>query len=238
MLEPIKRTRLYESVFKQILDLIKDGSLKPGDRLPTERDLSAKLNVSRTSIREALRALEMMGYIDTRVGTGGGTFIKEVTIDNIINPLTRLLNSYKKKEFILELIEVRIIFETATAKLAARRCDEDDLRNIQESMDFMDSEIRKGGIGLSGDNRFHIAVARATHNDVLLKIGNMLEGLLDDSRRTTLEIPGIPGESLEDHCRIFNAIKKRSEKESVTMMKAHLRKAHDKVSHGRLDFDM
>ncbi len=237
-LEPIKRTRLYEGVVAQFLALIKDGSLKPGDRLPTERDLSGRFNVSRASIREALRSLESMGYLESRVGVNGGTFIKEVTLDSIIGPFTRLLDGYRKQEFILELVEVRIILESATAKLAARRQEEKDIRNIQASLDLMEEEIRQGSIGLSGDNRFHVAVAEASHNEVLVKIANMLEDLLDDSRKTTLEVPGIPEESLDDHYKILNAIRKRNEKEAVAMMKAHLRKAHEMASHGRIDFDM
>ena len=232
MLEPIKRTRLYEQVISQVLNLIVSGTLKPGDRLPSERDLSGELNVSRTSIREALRSLEMMGYVESRVGTSGGTFIKEVTIDDIIGPITRLLNSYKKQEFILELIEVRTILESATAKLAARRRTDEDIDTIQRILDSMRLDIQEGGIGLQGDNQFHAQIAKSTHNEVLMKIANSMEGLLDDSRKKTLEIPGIPEESLDDHVKIFKAVKNKKEKEAVAMMMAHLKKAHEKASHG------
>ena len=237
MLEPIKRTRLYEEVVERILNQIKKGTLKPGDRLPTERELAEQLNVSRTSIREALRSMEMMGYIESKVGISGGTFIREVTIDDVIEPFTRLLNSYRKQESILQLTEVRIIFESSTAKLAARRRDEEDLKRIEESLAFMDEEIRGGGIGLEGDNRFHRTVAQATHNDVLVKMANMLEGLLADTRRVTLEKPGIPEESLEDHKAIYEAIRKKGEKQAELTMKTHLGKAHRMASHGEIDFD-
>jgi GntR family transcriptional repressor for pyruvate dehydrogenase complex len=238
MLEPIKRTRLFEVVIERILGLIKDGSLKPGDHLPTERDLAAQLDVSRTSIREGLRALEMMGYVESRVGVGGGTFIKNSSPDEMIEPMTRLLNTYKKKEFFLQIVEVRIIFESATAKLAARRRNDADLGKLEETLSFMKKEIGTGEIGLKGDSRFHTALAQATHNEILIKFADLLEELLSDARRTTLEIPGIPQESLDDHYRIFDAIKRRSEKDSVAFMKAHLRKAHDMDSTGQLDFDI
>ncbi len=238
MLEPIKRTRLFEIVIERILTLIKDGTLKPGDHLPTERELAGQLDVSRTSIREGLRALEMMGYVESRVGVSGGTFIKETSRDEMIGPMTRLLNTYKKKEFFLQIVEVRIIFETATAKLAARRRDDADMRKLEETLSYMKEEIDSGSIGLGGDHRFHVVLAQATHNEILIKFADLLEELLSDARRTTLEIPGIPQESLEDHYRIFDAIKRKSEKDSVACMKAHLRKAHDKASNGQLDFDM
>ncbi len=238
MLEPIKRTRLYEEVIERILNQIKSGSFKPGDRLPTERELSGQLNVSRTSIREALRSMEMMGYVESRVGISGGTFIREVTVEDVVEPFTRLLASYKKQESILQLIEVRIIFESAAAKLAARRRDEEDLLRIEESLAFMQKEIGSGSIGLEGDNRFHKTVARATHNDVLMKMANLLESLLADTRRVTLELPGIPQEALEDHRTIYEAIRSRSEKQAAQSMKTHIRKAHNLTSRGEIDLDV
>jgi len=102
MLEPIKKSRLYERIVTQILDMVKNGELKPGDRLPTERELSAQLQVSRTAIREALRAIELMGIIDSRVG--GGTYIKEMTLDSLMDPFAGVL--IKNDRLIIELIEV------------------------------------------------------------------------------------------------------------------------------------
>ena len=128
MLEPIKRSRLYEDVIKQIMNLIKNGILKPGDQLPTERELSEQLKVSRTSIREALRSMEMAGFLESRVGAGGGTYIKEVTIDSIISPFADMLSIHNVS--VLELLEVRLILETEVARLAALRRTEDDLIEI------------------------------------------------------------------------------------------------------------
>ncbi len=238
MLEPIKHTRLFEVVFERILGLIKDGSLKPGDHLPTERDLATQLDVSRTSIREGLRALEMMGYVESRVGVGGGTFIKNSSPAEMIEPMTRLLSTYKKKEFFLQIVEVRLIFETATAKLAARRRDEVDLGKLEATLAFMKNEIDTGEIGLVGDCRFYTALATATHNEILIQFANLLEELLADARRATLEIPGFPLESLEDHYRILDAIKRQSEKDAEASMRAQLRKSYGKASNGQLDFDM
>jgi GntR family transcriptional repressor for pyruvate dehydrogenase complex len=237
MLEPIKKTRLYEEVIEQILRQIKSGTLSPGDRLPTERELAEKLNVSRTSIREALRSMEMMGYIESRVGISGGTFIKQVTIEDVIGPLTKLLNTYKKAESVFAFVEARIILESSAAKLAARRRNEQDLKSMEEALLVMAGEIEKGDLGLKGDQGFHMAIVRSTHNDVLIKIDNMLEELLADSRRATLVLPGIPREALDDHRKILKAITSKSEKESVSLMKMHLRKAYDKLPYAGIDFD-
>ena len=238
MLEPIKKTRLYEKVIAQILGLIRNGSLAPGDRLPTERELSERLDVSRTSIREALRSMEMMGYVESRVGIRGGTFIKQVTIEDIIGPLTKLLNTYKNAESVFEFVEARVILESATARLAARRRVEEDLQAMEEALNLMAREVEKGDLGLAGDQRFHMSVVRSTHNDVLIKIDNMLEDLLEDSRKATLQLPGIPAEAIDDHRKIFEAIKNKSAKEAGSLMKGHLRKAYDKLPNNKIDFDI
>ena len=89
MLEPLVKTRLYEEIVKQIINRIKSGELKPGDKLPTERELASQLKVSRTAIREALRSLEVMGVIDSKVGSG--TFVKEMSLDSLMDPLQAYL---------------------------------------------------------------------------------------------------------------------------------------------------
>src|SRR6056297_3128640 len=122
-LEPVKKIRLYESIVKQIQHLINEGDLIPGQRLPPERELSEELGVSRTSIREALRALETMGYLESKVGVGGGTYVKEVTFSNIVSPFSATL--LQNDDFIVELLEVRLVLEIEVARLAATRRTDD-----------------------------------------------------------------------------------------------------------------
>ncbi len=230
MLEPIKRTRLYESVAKQIKTLIKNGTLKVGDQLPSERELAERLNVSRTSIREALRALEMAGYLESRVGVSGGTFVKETSIEQIVEPFTIAL--VRHKNFILDILEVRMILENEIAKLAAQRRTEEDLKLISDSLEFMKKEVAEGKIGLEGDNVFHESVAKATHNSVLLKVMDMWRNLTSDTRRATLELPGQPQKTLEDHKKIFEAIKEANPTKAAEAMRVHLTKAIKNVEAG------
>lgn len=143
MLEPLKKTRLYEEIIKQLIELIKKGTLKPGDKLPPERELAAQLNVSRTAIREALRSLETMGFIESRVG--GGTFIKEITLDNVIDPFSTFLAQDKK--LIVELIDVRLLLEVEMARLAALEINDEKVAMIEKSLNLMDEEIKKGQMG-------------------------------------------------------------------------------------------
>ena len=221
MLEPLKKTRLYEEIVKQLTDLIEEGKLLPGDRLPAERQLADELHVSRTAIREALRSMESMGYIESKVG--GGTFVKAISLDNVLHPFSAVLSQNKK--LISELLEVRQLLESEIVLLAAKRSTEEDLESMQQALDEMKSDIESGGIGLKGDNDFHTALAVASRNSAMSEILRMCAGLLSKSRQTTLRIPGQPVKSLEDHQAIFNAIKNKSTALASELMKDHIKKA-------------
>lgn len=223
MLEPIKRARLYETVAHQIKTLIRNGTLKVGDQLPSERELTTQLNVSRTSIREALRALEMAGYIESRVGVSGGTFVKDVSIEQIVEPFAMVL--YKHKNFVLDILEVRRILEVEIAEMAADRRTEDDLQKIADSLLRMETDIVGGGIGLDGDSDFHYALARATHNQVLLNVVDTITQVTYETRRDTLELPHEPGKALQEHKGIAEAVGRGDVASSGELMRAHLARA-------------
>src|ERR687891_891705 len=110
-IEPIKSTRIYEEIVRQIRQMISEGRLKSGDQLPPERDLAEKFVVSRTSVREALRALESVGLIEIRPGEG--TFVREVSVDALVEPLALVLLS--QRAMIEELFEARRLLEPAIA---------------------------------------------------------------------------------------------------------------------------
>ena len=221
MLEPIKKIRLYEEIKKQLILLIEDGKLMPGDRLPSERHLAEELHVSRTAIREALRAMESMGYIESKVG--GGTFVKSISLNNVLNPFSSVLSQNKK--LISELLEVRQFLEAETALLAARRATTSDLEDMQEAMTRMKRDIESGGIGLEGDNDFHAALAAASKNSAMSEILRMCSGLLSKARQTTLSLPGQPVKSREDHQAIFNAVASGAHDLAAELMKDHIKKA-------------
>ncbi|MFZ5754847.1 MAG: FadR/GntR family transcriptional regulator [Bacillota bacterium] len=225
MLEPMKRTRLYEGIVKQLKDLITQGVLKPGDKLPTERELAETLNVSRTAVREALRALEIMGFIYGRPGEG--TFVREITIDSIIEPFASII--LKERSHILDLLHVRSLLEVETARLAALHATEEDLKAIEEGITIMEEEIQSGNIGLRGDDTFHLAIATASQNQVLLKIMNLIGDMLSSSREATLKIPNQPLKTVRDHREIFEAIKAGDENLAAHYMREHLEKAKQNI---------
>ena len=120
ILKPIRTRKIYEQIVDQIGQLVAQGQLQPGDRLPSERELVERFQVSRASIREALSALEMMGLIEVR--SGEGTFIRQVNIESVVTPLAWML--FIEKDTDLELYEARKILEVQAAGLAAERAEE------------------------------------------------------------------------------------------------------------------
>lgn len=221
MLEPLKKTRLYEEIVKQLIDLIEKGMLNPGDKLPPERQLAEELHVSRTAIREALRSMESMGYIESKVG--GGTFIREISIDNVLHPFSAVLSQNKK--LIQELLEVRQLLESKIASLASKRATPENIKQIEKTLEEMQDDIQSGGIGLEGENAFHNAIAQAANNTAMSKILELCEELLSKSRESTLCISGQPEKSLKDHLEIFEAIKNHDSERSSYLMKEHIIKA-------------
>lgn len=221
MFEPIKKGKLYATVVRQILGSIQNGELRTGDRLPTERELVARLQVSRPTIREALRSMESMGYIESRVG--GGTFIKPIDLENVLAPFAVMLT--QNNIVMEELFEVRIPLECETAKLAARRIDDDKRREIRAALEMMDKVIETGEGALEADNAFHNSLAQAADNFALSVICEMCAELLSKSRETTYEIPGKNERTFAEHRAIFEAIDRGDEESAIAAMRIHLTNA-------------
>ena len=215
-LEKLKKTRLYEEIVKQLQGLIKNGTLKPGDKLPTERELAVSLNVSRTAIREALRSLELMGFIESKVGEG--TFIRQVTMNNVIDPFFAIL--IQDEKLILELYEVRLVLEVAIARLAARRITPEKIARIEQVIKKMESEVESRE--LISDGAFHTELAIATDNQAMIDIIRMCSDMLSTTRKATLGIPGYNRKALADHQRIFEAIRDGNETDAANAMREHL----------------
>ena len=174
MFTPIKNTKVYEQVIDQIKEMIKDGTLKKGDKLPSERDLVEQLGVSRASIREALRVLEIIGLLDCRQGEGN--FIKHNFDNGLFEPLSVMfmLNESKPEE----IFELRKVIEVETAALAAKRITEEELEELYkliEEMKNSESEDDRTKI----DKKFHYTIAYASRNFLILNILNTISTLMD-----------------------------------------------------------
>jgi len=222
---PIKTKRLYEEIVEQIKQLITDGRLKPGDRLLAERELAEQFQVSRASVREAIRTLEMLGVIDIRPGEG--TFVRGTETDDIIRPLAMFLAV--ERSSLLDMFEMRRIFETATASLAAERASEEELDHIEAMLDKMRERLNvlDPEKGEEYDAAFHYAVAEATHNSLLTKLFKTVSeefAKANSVARRQLYHDNIQNAQkiIDQHSEILEAIRSRSPKAAGEAMLGHL----------------
>ena len=220
----ITPVRLYESVIEQIMNLIKNNELKPGDKLPPERELAEKFSISRGSLREAFRVLESKGLIKSK--PGGGRFIREIKKDAFIDTKNVILNL--EKSSILELLEAREIFEVKIVKFAAERATAEEVKVIEEAFSRVSEEVRtEDEKKIESDTEFHLAIAGASHNFVFVNIIKLHLDLLRDIREKTQQIPGRREERWREHRAIFQAIKEHDSKKAGEAMLKHLRNVRE-----------
>jgi GntR family transcriptional repressor for pyruvate dehydrogenase complex len=229
-LQPIKKSRLYEGAVDQIRSLILAYNFKPGDRLPSERELAEQLSIGRPSVREALRILGAMGLIEIRVGNG--TYVRDVSLLPYIESLITLISSRLKtrEENILKLWEVRKILEAGSVSLACSRMTPQRLEKMEESVREMEKNIKNRQVFISTGVQFHREIAEATGNEILILIWNNLWDMILRSdlyrRRYSPNFRMIhsPQQALEGHKKIFQALGKGNRRESLKAMEEHLEK--------------
>jgi GntR family transcriptional repressor for pyruvate dehydrogenase complex len=217
-IEPVKSTRIYEEIVRQIKTMIAEGRVKGGDRLPPERELAEKFVVSRTSVREALRTLESLGLIEIRAGEG--TFVRSASVEALIEPLAVVIVT--QREAVSELFEARRLLEPSIAGLAARRAGSEEIADMERILDEQAKEVAAGRTGIVQDAAFHTAIAGAAHNRAITRIVNTLMDLLTQSREDSLHTPGRPTRSHQDHRRILSAIRQRDADGAREAMHDHL----------------
>jgi GntR family transcriptional repressor for pyruvate dehydrogenase complex len=225
MLKAIKKTRIYEEVVSQIHDLIREGRLKAGDQLPAERELAETFKVSRTSVREALRALETQGLVVSR--TGMGTFVADLPIESLVAPLATLL--LEEKSALADIFEMRKLIEPHIASLAAERARPRDIERMKKILDKQKDEIDRGATGVEQDAAFHFTIARSTQNQALQKLVSGLMELLSHSREESLQTPGRRLASLESHLSILFAIEGHDKERARHAMLHHIEQVEQSV---------
>ena len=205
---PIRPVRMYEEIIKQIEDMINSGEMLPGDKLPSERDLAQRLNVSRTTLAQALRILEADGILVVR--SGSGRFIRRSNQTEYSESVLGTL----KREAIVDLLEVREVIEKKTVELACVRATEEDLQEIEKWV------VKNGNY--TADISFHISIAQASHNDVFYNIMKSSMNLLYNTREYSL----LRSRSLDDihgeHFEIFDAIRMRDQERASTKIARHI----------------
>jgi DNA-binding FadR family transcriptional regulator len=193
---------------KQIISLVKQGHLKPGDKLPPERNIAEQLGVSRPTVREALSALELLGLLETK--TGQGSFVCSTDLEGLES---RLVTLFGEERSPFEVFETRRGIEAFAAGMAAQRATPQALSEIEKALRTLSDQVTRDGIWNDElDKQFHLALVAASGNSVLLDVATVL---LDMSRRTLWfrlkeQIQTAPGSSekyLEEHQQIYEAIR-------------------------------
>lgn len=214
----IKQKRVYEDIVGQVQALIREGVLKPGDRLPPERELAERLRVSRSSLREAIRALELRGLVVSR--PGAGTFVSTESVETILSVIAASING--SEGYLSDIFEVRHLLEPQIAAMAADRATPEDIRSMASSLDEQARQIERGETGVEGDTAFHFAMAMATHNQVLVRVMSTIADIVRQSRDQSLQTPGRPQRSLASHRRILEMVTRGEAEAARPAMEHHL----------------
>lgn len=228
---PIQRSRLSKQITVQLCRMIAQGQLQPGDRLPPERELTEMLQVSRTSLREALRVLEMAGIVAIR--QGGGTFVRQLADDGMLSPL--LLMFDVRGDLVGDLFEARVIFEPETAARAALRATDEDLIELDRlirAQEQLTGVHAPEDAWLRLDRQFHITVARAAHNEVSVRVTRFITEMLQDVQRNFVASDQRVARAVVRHREILDAIRATDAKHARQAMLQHLREVEEFVLQG------
>jgi GntR family transcriptional repressor for pyruvate dehydrogenase complex len=213
----VRRSKVYEEVAKQIERLILE-KLQPGDKLPSERELAEMLQVSRSSIRDAIRSLELMGFVEPR--QGAGTIVRELSAESLVNPFANALK--RRRELVSELLDFRKMLEPPLAARAATHASPDEVAEMEEILQRQEAKLSHDEASIAEDAEFHYSIALASDNSVVLKVLDVLMDLLRETRERSLQLEGRPQKSLAGHRRILAAIKRHDAEAAKDAMRRHI----------------
>src|SRR3974390_3137808 len=205
MYKIVRSSGLYEQIVQQVKDSIHKGALKPGDQLPPERELAEQFGVSRTAVREAVKALHEKGLVEAFPGRG--TFITDGTSYTIRQSLDRITR--KGDEGFAYLAEVRAILAPEIAALATTRVEDEDLEALREQVRVMDQAKNDPDAFIEADLDFHLTLAEAAGNPIILSLIDSIVGLLPEQRLGIFHVDGGPDRGQYHHKKILDAIEHR-----------------------------
>jgi len=226
---PITSGRISEEIVEQIKEAIRGGRIRPGDRLPPERDLAERFGVSRVSLRDALRILEAAGLIEIRVGARGGAYVtvppSTLVGEGIANMLMLSVASPS------DVTEARLVFETAIVPLVCDRATAEDLHGLEAICEEQDRALAAGDYPMELSARFHVALARATHNPAIeLLIESFRGPLLSSLERAKEVAPSMGTLGAREHRELVDAIRDRNPEAAVGIMGRHLRRTAEHLA--------
>jgi GntR family transcriptional regulator, transcriptional repressor for pyruvate dehydrogenase complex len=229
MFKVVSLNRVSQAIVDQVKMLLRQGRLKPGDRLPSERELCERFGVSRVTVREALRVLEAGGLVDIRVGAHGGAFVTTPTSQLIGEGLADLLNLSPLTA--LEVTEARQVFELGIVPLVIERATDDDITALRQMVREHQAALDAGNYTMSMSTDFHTRVAACTHNPAIEMLVQSFHGpLLMSLLEAQVVAPLMGHRGVEEHAAFIDAIAARDAARATEIMREHLKRTADRVS--------
>lgn len=224
--ETIKKSALAEEITRRVLELITEKELRPGDKLPPERELAEMMSVSRPSLREALRALAIMNVIEIR--QGDGTYVSSLEPQSLVAHLDFVI-SLDDSTFI-QLFEARKIIEAGIAGLAAQNVTDEEILALEACLERFAQNAQDPQALLEADLELHQLIAEAARNPILIRIMASISQLGLASRSRTIAIPGVVDQTIMDHQKIVKALEKRDREAAEKAMLTHLDNVEKRLS--------
>lgn len=213
--EGVEVEKISQNIVEQIRKRLINGSLQPGEVLPSEENLSKIFGVSRSSIREALQILEIQGIVDRKKRSG--TVIRKLSILEMAN----IYMPRSDKESLLDLMETREILEVAIVELVSERASPKDIQELENLLEWMVNNPQEAA---EADVAFHLALARMSRNEVMFNIVKSLKGTMDRLQERTIYLQGRLAHVIVEHRKIIESIKSKDPEMAKIYMKRHLRK--------------
>ena len=229
MFRTVSSNRMSEAIVDQIRTLIRSEKLRPGDRLPSERDLGERMGVSRVTVREALRVLEASGLIEIRVGARGGAFVTAPSSSRLGSGLADLISlSPLTAE---EVTEARQVFEVGIMPLAVERATEADITELRDMVRLHQQALKRGEYGMPMSAAFHVRIAECTHNRAIEMLSHSFHGpLLMSLREAQVAAPLMGHRGTTEHRDLVEAIAEHDVERAQEIMRRHLSRTARRVA--------
>lgn len=220
MFKPFKTQRTFEEVSSKIKALIFDGTLKSGDKLPSESELAKQFNVGRQTVREALRILELSGFIIVKKGYGGGAIIKDSISKKIRN---LILDAFKMEKISIdEFTTARLTIEKAILNSAIDNADDRDIKDLHENIDKANELIKRKEVAIDLNFKFHSLLAKASKNSVFVIVEGAINAIHRNLRSRISPNFEISKIAVQNHEKILDALIKKKRETAINLIEKHI----------------
>ncbi|MDC7226985.1 MAG: FadR/GntR family transcriptional regulator [Spirochaetales bacterium] len=225
-IKPIKKTTVVEQAIESLYDLVRSQNLKPGDRLPTERDLSEALNISRSSLREAIRVMDMMGIVE--VEHGHGIRLSGLNLSQSISkPLNFLIAT--DSNMLLELYEFRKLIEVESVKTAALKITDVEIKELKKLYSELKNYQHDRNLGIELEIKIHETIAKAG-NKIMSEVIMAIHDVMKVSRESTVAAVGVSDHTIKMHGKIIEALENRDPDSAAKYMLSHVESVYSRIT--------